>query len=122
MHLRDLIGKGLEGGTLVEYKDNCGFSLEYGRATIKSVGINGEMFEIQTDNGESHLEQNISPDVERMGYTAHVEKRGDVYLLKSSMGWCYAAAPPGVKIEKRPDYMEVSDERFDNVIRNQIRR
>lgn len=119
MNLTD-IPHTLIGGTLVEYKANCGFSLEYGRATITSMGVDGTTFYIRTDNEEAFLEQNISEEVQRMGYAAEVRKRGDVYLISSPMGWCYAVAPKGGEIPTRPNWLEVSDGHFEDALKKHL--
>lgn len=113
MQLEDLVNENLVGGILVEYKDNTGFGLEYGRANIMLVGIREETFEIRTDNEDAcHLDQNISEDVKRMGYRARVEKRGEIYYISSAMGYCYVAAPKGVEIPGKPNYLDVTDQEF----------
>lgn len=121
MKLQDL-PRSLIGGTLVEYKDNCGFDLEYGRATITDMGmdLDGKTYFIKTDNEEAHMTQNVSPAVEAMGYTAEAQKQGEIYLLRSSMGWCYTLAPKGVEIPKRPNWLDVSIEEFGNSVREHI--
>jgi hypothetical protein len=118
--LRDLVHQDLVGGTLVEYKDNCGFDLEFGRATITRVAVEGEMFLIETDNEEAYMTQNISPVVEAMGYRSEVQRQGDVYLIRSSMGWGYALAKKGVDIPKRPHWLEVSDKDYEDTIRRTV--
>ena len=120
MRVEDLVGIGLEGGTLVEYKGNCGFSLEYGRANITAVKVEGEEFSIETDNDESFMTLSLSKEARAIGYTAEVRKRGDFYLIASPMGWCYAVAPLGVIIPPRPGWLEVSDKQFDDTIRRTV--
>src|SRR5262245_8137385 len=116
LELEDLVGIGLEGGTLVEYKANTGFSLEYGRATIVSVKQEGDLFSIVTDSEDAFLEQNTAPWVKRMGYGAAVERRGDIYLLSSAMGWSYALAKKGVEISAKPNWLDVSKEEFTDSV------
>jgi hypothetical protein len=119
MKLQDL-PRDLVGGALVEYKNNCGFDLEYGRATITDMGMDGEMFFIKTDRKDAFLTQNVSPMVERMGFTAEVQKQGEIYLIRSSMGWRYALAPKGVEIPQRPHWLAVSDDEFDNSVKKTL--
>ncbi len=121
MKLQDLIGAGLEGGILVEYKANCGFSLEFGRATITEVALEGEIFHIRTDNEESFMKQNVAEEVRNMGYGADVEKRGAIYLISSPMGWCYVAAPKGVDVPNKPNWLEVPMEEFSNTVERHLR-
>jgi hypothetical protein len=117
MELEELVGAGLVGGTLVEYKASTGFGLEFGRGKITEVGMDGTMFFIHTDNKESFLEQNVASDIKAMGYGTEVEKKGPFFLLSSSMGWCYVAAPPGVEVPKKPGWLDVSDEEFADAMK-----
>lgn len=119
MKLQDL-PRSLIGGTLVEYKDRCGFDLEYGRATITDIGMDREEFYVRTDREDAFLVQNVSPMVEAMGYSAAVQKQGEIYLIQSSMGWCYTLAPKGVEIPARPHWLDVSDDQFTNTVKENL--
>ena len=112
MEIQELVGIGLEGGTLVEYKGNTGFSLEYGRAVIVSIVVSDEKFSIETDNPEAYMGLSLSKMARKMGYVANVRRFGPVYLIDSPMGWNYVLAPKGIEIPKRPGWMDVSEEEF----------
>lgn len=120
MRVEDLVGKGLEGGTLVEYKGNCGFSLEYGRANITAVKVENDYFSIETDNEESYMGLSLSKEATAMGYTAEVRERDGYYMIASPMGWCYIAAPLGVIIPPRPNWLDVSDKEFGDTVRRTL--
>jgi len=120
LHLRDLVGAGLEGGTLVEYKDNCGFALEYGRATIRSVSIQGDEFAILTDSEDAYLKSRIDPELEQRGIRDYVERRGPYFLIRLWMAWCYVAAPKGVEVPNRPNWLDVTEDEFKETIRKAI--
>lgn len=118
MKIQDLLQEGLVGGTCVEYKDHCGFDLVFGRGTITKAALEGEMFVVRTDNNdECHMDVNVSPVVEAMGFTSETQKQGDLFLVRSSMGWCYALARRGIPIPERPHWMSVTNEEYAKTIK-----
>lgn len=75
--LRDLVGRNLLGGTMVDYKDGEGFSREFARGTITEVSVTaGELF-VRTLNPGCWMESNI----DRMDpYCTFKEINGVVYI------------------------------------------
>lgn len=105
MKIEDL-PRWLVGGTLVEYKQGCGREMEWGRGTVTDIGTTGDEFVILTDNDQAWMTVAIGEEIEYLGFVSHVEKIADVYYIDTLMGWSYAVAPKGVKIPKKPKYVE----------------
>lgn len=95
--LDDLLKTNFEDGTLVEYKNGFGFSVEWGRAHIRKMKIDGKKLEIETD-GEAHLYLSDINHIHR------VIREGEVFYLDIPILFGYALAPKGVEIPKKPSY------------------
>jgi len=107
MKLSELHGKGLEGGTLVEYERGYGFSREWGRATIVRVGVHADQadfFEIETDSDRAFMGLSLT-------YYGDIDIHEDagIYFWASPQGWCYAVAPAGKDIPEPPGVKRMHD-------------
>ena len=78
------------GGTLVEYKNNCGFDEEWDRTMVTKAVINESGFNIET-MGRGFL-FTIGFDF----WT--VRPRHTVFYLSNPLLYCYALAPKGVEV------------------------
>lgn len=88
-------------GTLVEYAD--GFGTEFSRGTVTRFSIDGDRLFIASD-GKAMFSY---PDLNEL----RIEERGGVFLIYGDYCSCYALAPAGVEITKRPTVEEVRDAR-----------
>ncbi|MEW5997144.1 MAG: hypothetical protein AB1657_06180 [Candidatus Micrarchaeota archaeon] len=86
------------GGTLVEYKDGYGFGYEWGRAKVTKFSVEGTELKIETD-GNARLRYY---DVNRL----RIDEKNGVFLISGRYCACYAIAPPGVEIRKKPTIEE----------------
>lgn len=87
------------GGTLVEYAN--AFSIEFSRGTVTRFSIDGNRLFIATD-GKAMFSY---PDLSEL----RIEKRNGAFLIYGDYCSCYALAPKGVEIPKRPTLEELRD-------------
>ena len=97
--LEDFLKIDFLGGTLVEYKYNHGFDVEFSREKINKINISEENYlRIETNN---KVELNLKL------IELYISKKDRVYYLDIKYLYCYSIAQKGIIIPKKIDYEDL---------------